>query len=278
MHSFQASAAACWQRGDGLCETDALSLAGRHMKKTSSEPDVPMAPLERARLLAEVAKQRVRIAKDELKRARKRLKEAKREARRARKHAGAARKAWKHARRAQKRTGEPERSVAAGEARVTRRRRHVAKAPAKKTPAKRPRALRPVRRPAPGARGHRHPLRCSVGKLARFVRGARRPGARLCAAPESVLRAAVQQRPRSRRPHQYRASPPQARRPRRYRGRRRRYRHDNQHLTGFASHVRTAHVGRQSPRGANRPHGPRNRCAIEFAHVRELPHGHRATA
>ena len=60
----------------------------------------PAEPLERARLLAEVARQRVRIAKDELKRARKRVKEAKREAKRARKQADAARKAWKKARKA----------------------------------------------------------------------------------------------------------------------------------------------------------------------------------
>src|SRR5205807_2172631 len=56
------------------------------MKKTGSEQNSPAEPLERARLQADVAKQRVRIAKEELKRARKRLKEAKREARRARKH------------------------------------------------------------------------------------------------------------------------------------------------------------------------------------------------
>ena len=43
-------------------------------KKTGSEP-VPTDPSGRARLEAEVAKQRVRIAKEELKRARKRLKE-----------------------------------------------------------------------------------------------------------------------------------------------------------------------------------------------------------
>jgi len=47
------------------------------MKKTASEQDSPVEPLERARLQADVAKQRVRIAKEELKRARKRLKEAK---------------------------------------------------------------------------------------------------------------------------------------------------------------------------------------------------------
>src|SRR6516162_10896421 len=72
------------------------------MKKTGSDHGAPAEPLERVRLQAEVAKQRVRIAKDDLKRARKRLKEAKREAKRARKLAAAARKAWKRARRAQK--------------------------------------------------------------------------------------------------------------------------------------------------------------------------------
>lgn len=60
----------------------------------------PAEPLERARLQAEVARQRVRIAKEELKRARKRVKEAKREAKRARKQAAVARKAWKKARKA----------------------------------------------------------------------------------------------------------------------------------------------------------------------------------
>lgn len=62
--------------------------------------DEPAEPLERARLLAEVARQRVRIAKEELKRARKRVKEAKREAKRARKQAASTRKAWKKARKA----------------------------------------------------------------------------------------------------------------------------------------------------------------------------------
>jgi hypothetical protein len=74
-----------------------------------SAPDAPSRtpatgetaePLERARLQAEVARQRVRIAKEELKRARKRMKEAKREAKRARKQAAVARKAWKKARKA----------------------------------------------------------------------------------------------------------------------------------------------------------------------------------
>ena len=81
------------------------------MKKTGSEiaPDEteqskppPAEPVERARLQADVAKQRVRIAKEELKRARKRLKEAKREAKRARKQAAAAHKEWKQERRASK--------------------------------------------------------------------------------------------------------------------------------------------------------------------------------
>src|ERR1700733_13431780 len=72
------------------------------MKKPSSEQSNSSEPIARARLQADVAKQRVRIAKDELKRARKRLKEAKREAKRARKLAAVARKAWKRARRASK--------------------------------------------------------------------------------------------------------------------------------------------------------------------------------
>ena len=55
------------------------------MKKTASEQSSTITePLERVRLQADVAKQRVRLAKEELKRARKRLKEAKREAKRAR--------------------------------------------------------------------------------------------------------------------------------------------------------------------------------------------------
>ena len=48
------------------------------MKKTGSEHGPPAEPLERARLQADVAKQRVRIAKDELKRARKRFQYSKR--------------------------------------------------------------------------------------------------------------------------------------------------------------------------------------------------------
>ena len=43
------------------------------MKKTGSAQNSAAEPLERVRLQADVAKQRVRIAKDELKRARKRL-------------------------------------------------------------------------------------------------------------------------------------------------------------------------------------------------------------
>jgi hypothetical protein len=72
----------------------------------------PAEPLERARLQAEVARQRVRIAKEELKRARKRVKEAKREARRARKQAAATRKVWKKARKAHR--ADPARPPAAG--------------------------------------------------------------------------------------------------------------------------------------------------------------------
>ena len=87
---------------EALCETRILSLREPRMKKTGSEQSSNAEPLERVRLQADVAKQRVRIAKEELKRARKRLKEAKREAKRARKVAAAARKAWKRARRAQK--------------------------------------------------------------------------------------------------------------------------------------------------------------------------------
>jgi hypothetical protein len=90
------------------------------MKKTGSEmPSPDGAPdgnevsadvIERARLQADVAQQRVRLAKEELRRARKRLKEAKREARRSRKYAAAARKDWKRARRKAKKSGTRERS------------------------------------------------------------------------------------------------------------------------------------------------------------------------
>jgi hypothetical protein len=88
------------------------------MKKTGSEiPSADDSPAEnaesaeiidRARLQAEVAQQRVRLAKDELRRARKRLKEAKREAKRARKYASLARKDWKRARRQAEKDGSPE--------------------------------------------------------------------------------------------------------------------------------------------------------------------------
>jgi hypothetical protein len=81
------------------------SSAGASDGADASGPGLPPAgepaePLERARLQAEVARQRVRIAKEELKRARRRVKEAKREAKRARKQAAAARKVWKKARKA----------------------------------------------------------------------------------------------------------------------------------------------------------------------------------
>ncbi len=58
----------------------------------------PAETIDRVRLLADVAGQRVRLAKEELRRARKRLKEAKRESKRARRLAAAARKVWKRAR------------------------------------------------------------------------------------------------------------------------------------------------------------------------------------
>jgi hypothetical protein len=88
------------------------------MKKTGSEmPSADESPAEnaesaeiidRARLQADVAQQRVRLAKDELRRARKRLKEAKREAKRTRKYATLARKDWKRARRHAEKDGSPE--------------------------------------------------------------------------------------------------------------------------------------------------------------------------
>ena len=64
--------------------------------------------IDRARLQADVAQQRVRLAKDELRRARKRLKEAKREAKRTRKYASLARKDWKRARRQAEKEGSAE--------------------------------------------------------------------------------------------------------------------------------------------------------------------------
>jgi hypothetical protein len=88
------------------------------MKKTGSEmpsADDPPAEnaesaeiIDRARLQADVAQQRVRLAKDELRRARKRLKEAKREAKRTRKYATLARKDWKRARRHAEKDGTSE--------------------------------------------------------------------------------------------------------------------------------------------------------------------------
>ena len=102
------------------------------MKKTGSEHSPPAEPLERARLQADVAKQRVRIAKDELKRARKRLKEAKREAKRARKLAAATRKAWKRARRAQKNDSAKSAGTQAPGSRVARTTRKLATRPARR--------------------------------------------------------------------------------------------------------------------------------------------------
>lgn len=80
--------------------SDGVDASASSALPDASAAGEPAEPLERARLLAEVARQRVRIAKEELKRARKRVKEAKREAKRARKQADATRKAWKKARKA----------------------------------------------------------------------------------------------------------------------------------------------------------------------------------
>lgn len=98
----------------GSCETP-CSLRPKDMKKTGTEnasaDDSPASQsesaeiIDRARLQADVARQRVRLAKDELHRARKRLKEAKREARRTRKYALLARRDWKRARRQAEKEG-----------------------------------------------------------------------------------------------------------------------------------------------------------------------------
>jgi hypothetical protein len=96
---------------DAIDGADASALAG----PTAGESG---EPLERARLQAEVARQRVRIAKEELKRARKRVKEAKREAKRARKQAYATRKVWKKARKAHRANTAPEGSTGAGRRRT----------------------------------------------------------------------------------------------------------------------------------------------------------------
>lgn len=87
---------------------DGLDASATGTVPEASTAAEPAEPLERARLQAEVARQRVRIAKDELKRARKRLKEAKREAKRARKQAAATRKVWKKARKAHRANRAPE--------------------------------------------------------------------------------------------------------------------------------------------------------------------------
>lgn len=111
------------------------------MKKTGSE--MPSSPedsqggnaasgeiIERARLQADVAQQRVRLAKEELHRARKRLKEAKREARRARKYAASARKDWKRVRRKAKKNGMAAEKTAKPTPRVTARRNSPVKSAA----------------------------------------------------------------------------------------------------------------------------------------------------
>ena len=104
---------------DGLVDASASSALPE-----ASGAGEPAEPLERARLQAEVARQRVRIAKEELKRARKRVKEAKREAKRARKQAAATRKAWKKARKAH-------RAKPSSEASAGKRKPQSAKGPAR---------------------------------------------------------------------------------------------------------------------------------------------------
>jgi hypothetical protein len=99
--------------------------------------------IDRARLQADVAQQRVRLAKDELRRARKRLKEAKREAKRTRKYASLARKDWKRARRQAEKEGSfegPQKVVVAAKS---------ARKPKAKSTAKRSRraAARTAKRP-----------------------------------------------------------------------------------------------------------------------------------
>ena len=99
------------KRSAGPPPSGAINGAEASMPGVTSQVSAagePAEPLERARLLAEVARQRVRIAKEELKRARKRVKEAKREAKRARKQSAVARKAWKKARKAHRAHTAPE--------------------------------------------------------------------------------------------------------------------------------------------------------------------------
>ncbi len=130
--------------------------SGASGSRDASAPRTPSAagpaePLERARLLAEVARQRVRIAKEELKRARKRVKEAKREAKRARKQADATRKAWKKARKAHRAKGSPEASTTGTAARPRRRkaRAQKAKGPTPRRTTKSPTPRRTTKRPTP---------------------------------------------------------------------------------------------------------------------------------
>lgn len=108
------------KRSAGKLQPGASERADGAATGTTDTPAAgePVEPLERARLLAEVARQRVRIAKEELKRARKRVKEAKREAKRARRQAAATRKAWKKARKAHRANPAPQ--AAAGKGRSSR--------------------------------------------------------------------------------------------------------------------------------------------------------------
>lgn len=108
----------------------------------------PAEPLERARLQAEVARQRVRIAKEELKRARKRMKEAKREAKRARKQADETRKAWKKARKAHRANAAPASSTGTAPPRTPQAKSLEGATPSPAKRGKKPRRRRPAR-PAP---------------------------------------------------------------------------------------------------------------------------------
>jgi hypothetical protein len=85
-----------------------MKKTGSEMPSASAENAASAKIIDRARLQADVAQQRVRLAKDELRRARKRLKEAKREAKRTRRYASLARKDWKRAVRLAEKEGSAE--------------------------------------------------------------------------------------------------------------------------------------------------------------------------
>lgn len=115
------------------------------MPSASAENAESAEIIDRARLQADVAQQRVRLAKDELRRARKRLKEAKREAKRTRKYASLARKDWKRALRLAEKEGSaetPQDGVVT--TRATRKPKSNSKAKAKAGTRSRRAATRPV--------------------------------------------------------------------------------------------------------------------------------------